>query len=79
MAINALVTLSRVQGALWALLAMGTLLALLTVYQTVTGNFDSDFGGLAQSKVSGITEVADAPRPAGTLGDANYYGQVCLS
>src|SRR3954454_14616170 len=48
--INALTSLARVRGALWLLLAMGTLLAALTVFQTVTGNFDMAFGGLAQSR-----------------------------
>ncbi|MFL5734140.1 MAG: O-antigen ligase family protein, partial [Chloroflexia bacterium] len=76
--INALTSLARVRGALWLLLAMGTLLAALTVFQTVTGNFDMDFGGLAQSHVSGITEFSESARPGGTVGDPNYYGQALL-
>ncbi len=33
---------------------------------------------LAQFRVSEITGTNDAPRPGGTLGDANYYGQSLL-
>ncbi|MEO8287343.1 MAG: O-antigen ligase family protein [Chloroflexota bacterium] len=76
--INTLTTVGRIKGALYALLATGVLLASLTVLQTVTGDFSNDFGGLAQAKVTGITELSEAPRPGGTIGDANYYGQNLL-
>jgi putative inorganic carbon (HCO3(-)) transporter len=76
--INALTTLGRVRGAMWALLGMAAVLGTLTVFQTVTGRFDLDFGGLAQAHISGITETTDAPRPGGTIGDPNYYGQSLL-
>jgi putative inorganic carbon (HCO3(-)) transporter len=76
--INALTTIGRVRGAMWALLGMAAVLGTLTVFQTVTGRFDLDFGGLAQAHISGITETTDAPRPGGTIGDPNYYGQSLL-
>lgn len=76
--INALTTTSRLKAALGAVLAMGTLLALLSIYQSVTGRTDSDFGGLAQYRVSEITGSTDAARPGGTIGDANFYGQSLL-
>ncbi len=76
--VNALTTTSRLKITLWSILAMGTLLALLAIYQTVTGRTDTDFGGLAQYRVSEITSDTDAARPGGTIGDANYFGQSLL-
>lgn len=76
--INMLITSRRLHAALWALLAMGVLLSTLTIYQSLSGRFDNDFGGLAQYRVSDIAGDTQAPRPGGTLGDANYYGQALL-
>jgi O-antigen ligase len=76
--VNALTNLGRLKVALWGLLGMATLLSMLTLFQMVTGNTDSDFGGLAQFRVSEIFGGSDAPRPGGTIGDANYYGQLLL-
>lgn len=76
--VNSLTTLGRIKATLWGLLGIATLLSTLTLYQTVTGNTESDFGGLAQFRVSEIFGGSDAPRPGGTIGDANYYGQLLL-
>ncbi len=76
--VNSLTTTGRLRVTLWLLLSAAVLLALLTIYQSVTGRYDNDFGGLAQFRVSEITGTSDAPRPGGTLGDANYYGQSLL-
>jgi putative inorganic carbon (HCO3(-)) transporter len=76
--VNSLTTMGRLKATLWGLLGIATLLSMLTLYQTATGNSDSDFGGLAQFRVSEIFGGADAPRPGGTIGDANYYGQLLL-
>jgi O-antigen ligase len=69
---------NQIRRILWALVGMGVLLALLTIFQSITGQFDNDFGGLAQYRVSEIAGGNDAARPSGTLGDANYYGQSLL-
>ncbi len=76
--VNAITTPARLRFMLMAVLAMGVALATLTVVQTATHQFSNDFGGLAQYRVSQITGIADAPRPGGTLGDANFYGQSLL-
>lgn len=76
--VNAITTPARLKVMLMAVLTMGAALAALTVVQTVTHQFSNDFGGLAQYRVSQITGVSDAPRPGGTLGDANFYGQSLL-
>jgi putative inorganic carbon (HCO3(-)) transporter len=76
--VNIVTTTGRLRHTLWLLLAAGTFLALLTIFQSATGYYENDFGGLAQFRVSEITGTNDAPRPGGTLGDANYYGQSLL-
>lgn len=76
--VNAITTPARLRALLWGLLGAGVFLAMLTIFQTVTGQFDNDFGGLATYRVSDIAGGADAPRPGGTIGDANYYGQLLL-
>jgi putative inorganic carbon (HCO3(-)) transporter len=54
------------------------LLAVLTLFQTVTGRFDIDFGGLARSERGHIyARVADV-RAAGPVGDPNFYGQILV-
>ena len=76
--INMVTKPSQLKRIVLAMLAMGVFLSLITIYQTVIGDYSDNFGGLAQSRVSEITGGADAPRPSGTLGDANYYGQSLL-
>lgn len=76
--INTLTSLKRVNTALYALMGAGVFLATLTIFQTLTGTFDNDFGGLAQYRVSDIAGDSEAARPGGTIGDANYYGQLLL-
>ncbi len=76
--INIITTPERLRRVLWALLSLAVFLALLTLYQSATGQFDNDFGGLAIYHVSEIASGNDAPRPGGTLGDANFYGQFLL-
>jgi O-antigen ligase len=76
--VNMVTTTGRLRRTLWLLLAAGTVLAFLTIFQSATGYYENDFGGLAQFRVSEITGTNDAPRPGGTLGDANYYGQSLL-
>jgi O-antigen ligase len=76
--INTITTRQRMRVALWLLLAMGVVLASLTLYQSLTQDFTNNFGGLAQYRVSEISAGTDAPRPGGQFGDANYYGQSLL-
>jgi putative inorganic carbon (hco3(-)) transporter len=76
--INIITTSSRLHAALYALLGVGTALGCLTLFQSFTGTFDNDYGGLAQYRVSDITSSTEGARPGGTLGDANYFGQLLL-
>jgi putative inorganic carbon (HCO3(-)) transporter len=76
--INTLTTMRRLHLALYAVMGAGVLLASLTVFQAVTGQYDQDFGGLAQYRVSDLAGTTEGARPGGTIGDANYYGQLLL-
>lgn len=76
--INIITTSARLHAALYAMLGAGTTLASLTLFQSLTGTFDNDYGGLAQYRVSDIAGSTEGARPGGTLGDANYYGQLLL-
>ena len=76
--INTITTMRRMSLALYAVMGAGVFLALITVFQAVTGQYGQDFGGLAQYRVSDIAGTTEGARPGGTIGDANYYGQLLL-
>lgn len=66
-----------------ALVATAALLALVSVVQTVTASYDTDFLGFAQHDVEdpvAFAEDADGrpARVAGPIGEKNRYGQVLL-
>ncbi|MCA1734319.1 MAG: O-antigen ligase family protein, partial [Acidobacteria bacterium] len=64
--------------AIWALIASATLLAVLPIVQTLTGNFDARFGGLARIKDAHIYGNVFEPRIAGPVGDPNFFAQILL-
>lgn len=68
-------TLRRV---LWALLAAGMLMATISVHQHMSGNFGSDYWGLAAEPVSYVASEGVAHRVVGPIGDPNYYGMILL-
>lgn len=76
--INIVTTSGRLHAALYTLMGAAVLLATLTLVQSLTGTFDQDFGGLAQYRVSDIAGDTEGARPGGTIGDANYYGQLLV-
>ena len=76
--INIITSRARLRIVLWALVGMATVLAGLTIFQAATGQYDNNFGGFAVYRISGISGDDEAPRPGGTFGDANYYGQALL-
>jgi O-antigen ligase len=72
--VNVVTRTAQLRRILWAVLATGVLLASLTIYQSASGNWGQDFGGLARSRASDIVGDVAAPRPGGTFNDANFYG-----
>jgi putative inorganic carbon (hco3(-)) transporter len=92
--INVIRDLGVLKRVIWALLLTGSLLASLTVYQDLTGNYDTSFGGLSQrhteywetkqtneTKQQGLrsrTTWERADRADGPTGDPNRYAQIML-
>lgn len=70
------------RGATWALLAAGCLMGAVPLYQQVTGTFDNEYGGLAQTGGEPGFETGDGEdvqfRLAGTIGEKNRFAQVML-
>jgi O-antigen ligase len=68
----------RARIAVWSLLLSGASVSALGVFQSMTGNFDNQFGGLARIKNAHIYGSVFEPRIAGPLGDPNFFAQVLL-
>jgi O-antigen ligase len=74
---NVIRTPAMLRRAMWALLAAGAGLALITIVQATTHTYYRDFGGLARPDPSFLIGKS-AARATGPLGDPNYYGQILL-
>jgi putative inorganic carbon (hco3(-)) transporter len=68
----------RVRIATTVMVAAGTLLAVLGVFQTATGDFGNSFGGLARIKYAHIHGAVFEPRIAGPIGDPNFFAQILI-
>lgn len=71
--------------AVWGLLAAGTFLGGLSLYQQVTGSFNNDFWGFAQvsqaafgTGVETLLGEVEQPRLGGPMGQQNRYAQIML-
>lgn len=64
--------------AIWSLIALGGLMASLSVFQYLTGSFDQSFFGLAQARYMNIAFDYNDFRITGPFGDPNFYGQALV-
>jgi len=62
----------------WVLIFSAGILASMTVYQTLTGQYEFEFWGYAKAPVHEVVEGFDSARPTGPLDDPNYYSQLLL-
>jgi len=85
--INAIDSLPALRRVIAALLAAGVLLASLSLYQQVTGNYRQEFGGLAYrdyveepvERVPGAPKIArDWFRAQGPVNEPNRFAQILL-
>lgn len=82
--INAIRTPEVLKGCLWALLATGAFMGVVTGHQYATNNYNSNYGGFAQSDQLGFDEVNERgvsvtrARSAGPIGEKNRYAQNML-
>lgn len=83
---NLVRTPTQLRHATWGLLIAGCLMGGVPLFQQVTGRFDNEFGGLAQTggepgfgtgQVTVAGEVAQK-RLSGPIGEKNRYAQVML-
>jgi O-antigen ligase len=73
-----LIRASSLRVAVWSMVGAGAVLAAISVYQFLSGSFDSTFGGLGLSSVENIVGTYDDIRISGPLGDPNFYGQLLV-
>ncbi len=83
--VNAVRSPQMLRYAVWTLLAAGTFLGTLSLYQQVTRSFDNDFWGFAQvsqaafgTGVETVYGEVEQPRLGGPMGQQNRYAQIML-
>ncbi|HEX6287615.1 MAG TPA: O-antigen ligase family protein [Herpetosiphonaceae bacterium] len=78
--INLITSKKNLERCIWLLLAVGALLGTLTMYQEITHNYRSDFGGLVRTEVAQIADgIANRPRAGGSTGEPLAFGQQLLT
>jgi putative inorganic carbon (HCO3(-)) transporter len=80
---NAVRSPTALRGAIWALVAAGLLMSAPALHQQLTGNYDSNYGGMAQLDGSGFYALGEEgaslqPRLCGPIGEKNRYAQIML-
>lgn len=76
--LNVVRTPATLRRTIWALLAAGAFLSLVTIYQQVTADYYRPFLGFGQVDSAFFRGQDDVARLAGPLGDPNYYAQILL-
>jgi O-antigen ligase len=76
--VNAIDSTATLRLAIWGLLAAGAFLALITIYQQLTGTYFRPYGGFGQVDGAFYRGQSDVARLAGPVGDPNYYAQILL-
>lgn len=85
--INVIRSLPALRRAIWTLLAAGSLLSALSIYQDATGSFDQEFGGLAYRNYVAATNDEDREvrtkratwdRAQGPLDEPNRFAQTLI-
>lgn len=76
---NTVRTPTILRWVVWTLLAVGALIAAISVFQYLTGTFRDNYFGFAQteSSVTGLTSTG-VERLAGPIGEKNRYAQIML-
>jgi O-antigen ligase len=76
---NTIRTPAILRAVVWTLLAVGAVIAAISVYQYLTGTFGNNYFGFAQteSSVTGLTSTG-VERLAGPIGEKNRYAQIML-
>jgi putative inorganic carbon (HCO3(-)) transporter len=84
---NAIRSMPTLRRVIWTLLAAGSLLSTLSLYQTVTGSYRQEFGGLAYRQFEAVqdVELRDGPakrrtwdRAGGPQNEPNRFAQTLI-
>lgn len=75
---NAVRTPEMLRRATMAMLAAGSFLAAITVFQQLTGTFDRPYFGFSPLDIEYFLGKAETPRAYGPVGDPNYYAQILV-
>ncbi len=84
--LNTVRSLKTLRRVIWTVLAAGSLIGGLSLYQNATGDFGRQFGGMAQRQLMYEYKFAADPegkfrraaRAGGPIGDENRFGQVLI-
>ncbi len=69
---------TQLRHVIWALLIAGIFLGSLSVYQYLTGSFESNFWGFSQAPRMHIVGESSSNRISGPFGSPNVYAQIML-
>ena len=73
-----IISWKTLRGALIAVVGAALFLSLLTLLQLAIGNPDLQLGGLAELEPGHVFGDVDTPRPAGPVGDTNYFARILV-
>jgi O-antigen ligase len=83
--VNTVRTPRMLRRVVWVLVVVGIILGGVPLYQQVTGTFDNQYGGFAQTtddsfRTGGETLFGEIrqPRLSGAIGEKNFYAQIML-
>jgi putative inorganic carbon (HCO3(-)) transporter len=82
--INSIRSVDTLRWVVWVLLAVGTFLGVLSLYQDATKTYGDNYGGFAQLSLAvidtgtGTSAAVSQPRLAGPIGEKNRYAQIML-
>jgi putative inorganic carbon (HCO3(-)) transporter len=76
--ILALTTFDSWKQAIWVLILTAMLVAALSAFQALSGNYGTTFFGFARTNLQEIVNDAVQVRQGGPIGDPNYFGLVVV-
>ena len=69
---------TRLNLVVWSLLFAGIFMGTFSVYQYLTGTFENEYWGFAQSSYMQIAGATEGYRITGPIGDPNFYAAVMV-
>ncbi|MBI3977133.1 MAG: O-antigen ligase family protein [Chloroflexi bacterium] len=78
--LNVIRTRATLKRVLWIVLLAGSVMSALAVYQGITHDYQNSFGGMMAAKGSFFAADSEVwrRRPAGPVGDTNFFAQILV-